>query len=93
MDKHLSGSHLSLCRMDASSFDMADVKDPALSLDELPADDPLAAPPDIKPELFGFNATDRVKAPSIGLALTGREAGMKRALLGKYGGTKRTEEH
>ncbi len=79
-------------QLQAASFDMSDVEDPALSLDELPTNDPLAAPPDIKPELMGFNATDRIKAPSIGLALTGREEGMKRALLGKYGGTKRTEE-
>jgi hypothetical protein len=78
-------------RLQAASFDTMDVQDPALSLDKLPTDDPLAAPPDIKPELFGFNATDRVTAPSIGLALTGREEGMKRALLGKYGGTRRTE--
>ncbi len=50
-------------RLQAASFDTTNVDEAAYSLDELPVDDPLAAPPDIKPELHGFTATDRVKAP------------------------------
>ncbi len=57
----------------------------------MPADDPLARPPDITPRLDGFTPTDVLKAPSIGFALTGREKGMKEALLAKYGGTATTE--
>ncbi len=75
----------------AASTDALDLKDPLFSLDVLAAENPLARPPDITPRLDGFLPTDAMTAPSIGLALTGRERGMKEALLAKYGGTATTE--
>jgi len=73
------------------SLDMK-VEVPALSFGLKPVDDPLAAPPKL-PDFFADanKATSNLEAPSIGLALTGREPGMKRALLPAYGGTATTE--
>jgi hypothetical protein len=69
-----------------------DVSEPALAIDITAVDDPLAAPPEpAMPLLDGVHATDTIEAPSIGMALTGREKGMKKALLGAYGGTATTE--
>jgi hypothetical protein len=73
------------------SLDMS-VEVPALSFDLKPSDDPLAAPPELPDNFLDANiSTDSVPAPSIGLALTGREAGAKKALLGAYGGNATTE--
>ena len=73
------------------SLDMK-VDSPALSFDTKPADDPLAAPPMLPDLVLDANtATDSIPAPSIGLALNGREAGAKRALLAAYGGNATTE--
>jgi prenyltransferase beta subunit len=73
------------------SLDMS-VDVPALSFDLKPADDPLAAPPELPDNFLEANvATDSIEAPSIGLALTGREAGAKKALLAAYGGNATTE--
>lgn len=60
---------------------------------ELPAvDDPLAAPPSTELLTSKANlATSSVEAP-IGLALTGREKGMKNVLLAQYGGNATTQE-
>jgi hypothetical protein len=68
------------------------VESPVLSFDLQPADDPLAAPPKL-PDFFADpnKATSTLEAPSIGVALTGREAGMKKALLPAYGGNATTE--
>lgn len=57
-----------------------------------PVENPLAAPPEIA-ELspVGQTASSNVTAPTIGMALTGREAGSKTVLLGAYGGTATTE--
>src|SRR5690606_18698522 len=57
-------------------------------------DDPLAARPLqlIDPLMPGATATSDLAAPSIGMALTGREKGAKQALLAAYGGTKLTED-
>lgn len=65
--------------------------DAALAFDSKIAEDPLAAPPimDIAADSPGI--TSEITAPSIGLALTGREEGAKKALLGAYGGTETTE--
>lgn len=69
-----------------------DIVDPALSFDTKPVDDPFAAPPVIDVNVLDPNtATDDVVAPSIGLALSGREEGSKKALLAAYGGTATTE--
>ena len=72
-------------------MEQTDVTDPAMSKDSLPADDPFAAPPQMEVTFDGTSSTDNIVAPSIGLALSGREKGMKSALLGKYGGTATTE--
>ena len=85
------GEQLEDDTLQAASMDALQWKDPVFSLDNMPADDPLARPPDITPRLDGFTPTDVLKAPSIGFALTGREIGMKEALLAKYGGTATTE--
>lgn len=73
------------------SLDMQ-VDVPALSFDIKPSDDPLAAPPMLSENILDATlGTDNIEAPSIGLALTGREAGAKRALLAAYGGNATTE--
>ena len=73
------------------AMDMS-VEVPVLSFDTKPADDPLAAPPMIDVTVLdATSATDNIQAPSIGMALTGREAGSKKALLGAYGGNATTE--
>jgi hypothetical protein len=73
------------------SLDMS-VEVPALSFDVSPADDPFAAPPELPDNFLEANvATDSIEAPSIGMALTGREAGAKKALLAAYGGNATTE--
>ena len=65
---------------------------PALSFDLTPALDPLAAPPRLtQTALDPLGGSTNIEAPSIGLALTGRDAGMKKALLPAYGGTATTE--
>jgi len=60
-------------------------------------ENPLAAPPTLSLEPGGTGgmlvSSTNINAPSIGLALSGRQAGSKKnTLLGKYGGTKTTEE-
>lgn len=73
----------------------------AESLTELPivtpedmtvVEDPLASPHTVLDQLPNqLVATASFEAPNIGLALSGREAGMKEALLLAYGGDKLTE--
>jgi hypothetical protein len=65
--------------------------DPALSLDVNVANDPLAATPELPIRLPGMTLNVNREAPSIGMALTGREKGAKNALLAAYGGTATTE--
>ena len=65
--------------------------DPALSLDSEPVIDPMAALPELKIELEVVDASTDLTTPSIGIALSGREKGAKRALLAAYGGTGETE--
>ena len=69
-----------------------EILEPVLSEDEVAAEDPFAAPPVIEDVTSPIDATSDVVAPSIGMALTGREKGMKKALLAAYGGTATTEE-
>lgn len=69
-----------------------DIAEPVLSKDVLQANDPFAAPPEIAVTFDGVSATNTIEAPSIGMALSGREKGAKQALLGAYGGTATTEE-
>lgn len=68
------------------------IETPALSFDVKPVDDPFAAPPEVDLTVMeATNSVDSVEAPSIGMALNGREAGAKRALLAAYGGNATTE--
>jgi len=76
---------------DATKLDMPDVVVPVLSQDLTQVSDPFAAPPQLDLSLDGLAAISDIAAPSIGLALTGREKGAKEALLGAYGGTATTE--
>jgi len=56
-------------------------------------DNPLASPHTTAPELPSqLVATSAFEAPSVGLALSGREQGMKETLLLAYGGNKITEQ-
>ena len=60
--------------------------------DDLPAvDDPFVAPAELQLDPLGLTATSELDAPQIGMALTGREEGMKQALLAAYGGDTTTE--
>ncbi|MBC8355144.1 MAG: terpene cyclase/mutase family protein [Planctomycetes bacterium] len=65
--------------------------DPALAFDAKEVENPLAssALPQFKLELF--NAASEMETPTVGLALSGREPGAKKAMLAAYGGTSETE--
>src|SRR6185369_13482261 len=65
---------------------------PVISYGLVPVDDPLASPPKL-PDFLTPNAKGIVsgEAPNIGLALTGRESGMKKALSQIYGATTGTD--
>lgn len=69
-------------------------QEPILTPENLPlVEDPFAAPPDVAiTSPVGMHATSDLPAPQVGLALSGREEGMKKALLAAYGGTATTEE-
>ena len=68
-------------------------EEPVLSISELPeVEDPFAAPPELVDiKLEGTTATSEIEAGQIGLALSGRQEGMKKARLGRYGGNATTE--
>jgi hypothetical protein len=64
-----------------------------LAISDLPeVEDPFAAPPELELVDEGNMITSDIHAKIPGYALSGREEGSKRGLLGKYGGTRRTEE-
>ncbi len=56
------------------------------------AEDPFAAPPELQFSDEGEQATPPLKAPQIGLALRGRDEGMKQRLLAAYGGNGESEQ-
>ncbi|MBP88153.1 MAG: squalene--hopene cyclase [Planctomycetaceae bacterium] len=87
------GEQLGEQMIDDTQFDNIETLevDPAVSLDSEPVLDPLAALPELKIELDIVGASTNLTAPSIGIALSGREKGAKRALLAAYGGTGETE--
>ena len=59
---------------------------------ELPqVDDPFAAPPELELATEMLDSTSLLDVPRIGLALRGREEGMKEALLAAYGGNAQSE--
>ncbi len=69
------------------------VEDPFLTPDNLPeVPDPFAtpAPWEVLPD--GTVASSDIEAAQIGFALDGRQEGSRNSMLGKYGGTRRTEE-
>lgn len=69
-----------------------DITDPALAIDSAQVEDPFAAPPiQLDLAMDASKASSEIEAPSIGLALSGREKGAKSALLAAYGGTATTE--
>ncbi|MBN1588828.1 MAG: terpene cyclase/mutase family protein, partial [Pirellulales bacterium] len=57
----------------------------------LEVDNPFAAPPEMEIRPDGHTATSTINAPTMGVALLGRNEGMKRSLRGRYGGTDTTE--
>ena len=69
-----------------------DVPEPIFTPDDLaPVDNPLAAPAEMDIHLRANVSTSEMEASVVSLALTGREKGMKRALLLAYGGDATTE--
>ena len=76
---------------DMPALENLEVETPLLAEDLVEVEDPFAAAPTLDITLDAANATSEIVAPSIGMALTGREKGMKQALLAAYGGTKATE--
>ncbi|MBT4694251.1 MAG: terpene cyclase/mutase family protein [Planctomycetaceae bacterium] len=85
------GEQLDAAVLESAAELVPDIAEPVLSEDLMPVDDPLAAPPDITPVDITTTQSSNIDAPSIGMALSGREKGMKKALLAAYGGTETTE--
>ncbi|MEX0977809.1 MAG: hypothetical protein WDZ48_03100, partial [Pirellulales bacterium] len=82
--------------LDASATKIETAEEQTITpLDLKPVDDPLAAPLEMadlnlpRPTISAASST--LDGAPIGLALKGREAGTKRVLLQKYGGTGATE--
>ena len=69
-----------------------DIAPEVLSEDLTPVLDPLAALPALDSTLLGATPSSDFVTPTTGSALSGREKGMRKGLLGKYGGTHSTEE-
>ncbi len=68
------------------------VEEPIITPENLPqVDNPFAAPPKVEIVPRGLSSVSDVAPVQVGLALQGREEGMKRALLGAYGGDETTE--
>ncbi|MHB8898120.1 MAG: prenyltransferase/squalene oxidase repeat-containing protein [Thermoguttaceae bacterium] len=67
--------------------------EPILTPDDLPlVSDPFAAPPKVDLEMGpGRSMVSDTASANIGIALDGRQAGTKKALIAAYGGTKLTE--
>lgn len=88
------GDQLEDAVLDMADFSKeADAIEQALVLEDLPeVTNPLATPPpiDMHPDDIWGNVA-AVQAPTIGIALAGREVGMKEALLSAYGGNASTE--
>jgi hypothetical protein len=73
-------------------MELTDVQESVLAVDSIAAEDPLAAPSMLTPLNDATTAVSDIEAPTIGMALDGRQKGSKEALLAKYGGTGTTEE-
>jgi hypothetical protein len=68
-----------------------DVREEVIAFDPVEVEDPLAATVDLATVLNSLVEVDSIVAPTIGHALSGREKGAKKGLLGKYGGNATTE--
>ncbi|MCL4204822.1 MAG: squalene--hopene cyclase [Pirellulaceae bacterium] len=79
---------------DLTSIDMPalEIEEPVFAVDLMQVMDPFAAPPELDLAIDANTMTSSIEAPSIGMALTGREKGAREALLAAYGGTGKTEE-
>jgi len=75
----------------ALSEETFDDIEPTLSEELLELNDPLSSPPELAISLDGPGAMSMVAAPAISIALTGRDASKKKALLKAFGGTDKTE--
>lgn len=65
----------------------------ALSSSDLPeVEHPLVGPPVLDPSPNGTLPSGTISTPSIGVELSGREEGQKKALIKAYGGTALTED-
>ncbi len=53
--------------------------------------DPFATPPEVDVSLDGLAISTELRTPNVGLALRGRDEGMKQALLEAYGGNSESE--
>jgi hypothetical protein len=78
---------------DPLKMEQPEIEEPVLSEAVTPVEDPLATPPElVELDINPLDVVDAVETPVVGMALTGREPGMKKALLAVYGGTGETEE-
>jgi hypothetical protein len=79
---------------DLTSIDMPapEIEEPVFAVDLMQVMDPFAAPPELDLAIDANTMTSSIEAPTIGMALTGREKGAREALLAAYGGTGKTEE-
>jgi hypothetical protein len=79
---------------DLTSFELQplEIEEPVFAVDLNQVLDPFAAPPELDLTIDATTMTSSIEAPTIGLALTGREKGAREALLAAYGGTGKTEE-
>ena len=78
--------------LDYAPLDQIEFDEAVLSPEDLqPVEDPLATPPKTDISLEPTSSMSDEVSPAIGFALTGREAGMKQALLAAYGGNATTE--
>jgi hypothetical protein len=76
-------------RMDAQT---EEIEQPVFAPDDLPeVAQPLLSPPPLPPAT-GASGTSELAVPDVGLALDGREPGMKKVLLAAYGGNALTEQ-
>ena len=79
--------------LETPQLQMEGDENPVLAFDLREVEMPFAAPPPWATNLTeGNRLISPLEAPAIGLALTGREPGMKKAMLAAYGGTAATEE-
>jgi len=79
--------------LDVPRFDNDLTEEPLLTPDNLPmVDDPLARPAPAEMVRDALQAMSQQQPIQVGLALSGRQIGMKRALLAAYGGNATTEE-